>query len=180
MKRIKRSWSIKAVKLFYLADNWTEVHGPEGASAIGGGSPFDNLSWSDWDGKGRIFLERGWGLPGKLYKDSGRLPSTNSRPPSSGGKASLFKAGSTCVHQSPNDIRYSMVNHMADTTLHSLADTAAAFLTLGPAASGKLPFTLVGALNQVYESHAYDPILRHFTRVLLIWHRWALLMLARP
>lgn len=154
-------------KLFYLADNWTEITGPEGASAIGGGSPFDNLSWSDWDGKGHVyFSSAGGGLPGKLYKDSeGDFQVRTVGLPLPAAKPRYSKAGllAACINLA-NDIRYSMVNHMADTTLHSLADTtAAAFLTSAPAASSEASlYTLVGALNQVYESHAYDPDIEAF------------------
>lgn len=170
----------QARKIFYLGPNWTEIRGPEGAEAIGGGSPYDAFSSVDWNSH-VYFTSAGGGLPGKLYKDeSGVFQVRTAGLPLPKAAANftndelLFK----CI-QLANDLRSSMVQHIKDTTnLHDEIDKwslsyfeAQSFQpifddeypgpqpapTPAPAATNEATlFALVAALNAAYEHHGAD------------------------
>lgn len=170
----------QAQKLYYLNPNWSEIVGPSGNKAIGGGGPYDAFTSSPW--KDHVyFTSAGGGLPGKLYKDeegvfqvrTSGLPLPKSIPNYS--NSTLLAA---CLSLA-NDLRTCMINHMQDATnLHDEVDKWSMSYFVGqtwfPIIDDEYPgpqpaptpapnatdeaslFNLVQALNLAYEHHGAD------------------------
>ncbi len=145
--------------VLFLDPDWTPLTGPDGAAAIQGGETGQYLHRSEY--KGHLYMVgSGRGRPSKLYRDEdGELQVRSvGLPEVKGGVQDTDDVLIAKCLALANDLRRSMVNHMADTTLHSAADTVgAAFFNAAPEATDEDSlYTLVEALGLAYESHGHD------------------------
>jgi hypothetical protein len=110
-------------EIHYLNPNWTELTGPSGNKAVGGGDQYSAFSHAFWNDH-IYFTSSGFGKPGKLYRGSdgamkvrtAGLPYPYAKP-----RYTTSSLLSACIILA-NDLRASMLSHINDTTLHGSVD----------------------------------------------------------
>ena len=108
---------VRGRQVYYMDSTpaWTELTGPSGNTALGGGSPGKAISFGEWRGHQFVTTE-GSAKPSKIFKDStGAWQVRTAGLPLAASAATYTESSllGACLRLA-NDIRSSMLNHMRD------------------------------------------------------------------